>query len=330
QLRSELRRKSGDNAGAKSDEDVILQANIKRFSQSNSKQDSSEKTRKKSDKNLKNYRKLMVDDEQEDNKYESAYRGKIQDKKVKVQLEKMFVLSYYQKIEEIKRQVNYYRAIDELNQTAKLPNRLLITNRERALGDKEIKEQFIAIEETSARIADNPTTMLYFRRSMNYYLVQDFENAIADLTKLLVQNDTFFPAYFQRALIRYKQLEYKKANRQPSLEGQLEVANTSAVDYEIVRNDLDKVIELAPDFVYAYYNRANLLTLLEDYPAALVDYSKAIELYPNFSEAYYNRGLTYLYTGDKKRAFDDLSKAGELGIALAYNVLKKFAGHDEY
>lgn len=36
------------------------------------------------------------------------------------------------------------------------------------------------------------------------------------------------------------------------------VKEVSAVDYEVVRKDLDKVITLAPDFVYAYYNRANV------------------------------------------------------------------------
>ena len=39
----------------------------------------------------------------------------------------------------------------------------------------------------------------------------------------------------------------------------------TAVDYEVVRKDLDKVINLAPDFVYAYYNRANVSAMLKDY-----------------------------------------------------------------
>lgn len=59
----------------------------------------------------------------------------------------------------------------------------------------------------------------------------------------------------------------------------------------VVRKDLDKVIELAPDFVYAYYNRANIAAMLKDYRAAIVDYDKAIQLNPEFADAYYNRGL---------------------------------------
>ena len=54
-------------------------------------------------------------------------------------------------------------------------------------------------------------------------------------------------------------------------------AEVTAMDYDIVKNDLDHVIQLAPDFVYGYYNRGNVLSLLKDYRAALGQYhDKAI------------------------------------------------------
>ena len=96
-------------------------------------------------------------------------------------------------------------------------------------------------------------------------------------------------------------------------------------DYELVKNDLDQVIKLAPDFAYAYYNRANLFAMLGDYHAAIVDYNKVLELDANFADAYYNRGLTYIYLGNNKQGIADLSKAGELGIFSAYNVIKRFS-----
>ena len=98
----------------------------------------------------------------------------------------------------------------------------------------------------------------------------------------------------------------------------------SAVDYDIVKKDLDQVIQLAPDFVYAYFNRGNVMSSLKDYRGALADYDKAIELSPAFAEAYYNRGLTHIYLGNNKQGIKDLSKAGELGIVAAYNVIKRF------
>ena len=87
---------------------------------------------------------------------------------------------------------------------------------------------------------------------------------------------------------------------------------------------MDHVIQLAPDFVYGYYNRANVLAMLKDYRAAIADYDKAIELNKEFAEAYFNRGLTHIFLGNNKNGIADLSKAGELGIVSAYNILKRF------
>ncbi len=83
-----------------------------------------------------------------------------------------------------------------------------------------------------------------------------------------------------RALIRCKQLEYQKAEQaaEADMPSGAAVKEVSAVDYEVVRKDLDKVITLAPDFVYAYYNRANVAAMLKDYRAAIVDYDKAIQI----------------------------------------------------
>ena len=97
----------------------------------------------------------------------------------------------------------------------------------------------------------------------------------------------------------------------------------------MVRKDLDKVITLAPDFVYAYYNRANVAAMLKDYRAAIVDYDKAIQLAPDFADAYFNRGLTHIFLGNNKAGISDLSKAGELGVVSAYNVIKRFTEQAE-
>ena len=84
------------------------------------------------------------------------------------------------------------------------------------------------------------------------------------------------------------------------------------------------VIELVPDFAFAYYNRGNIYSQLSDYRAAIADYDKALSLNPNFAEAYYNRGLTLIFLGNNKQGITDLSKAGELGLFSAYNIIKRF------
>ena len=96
-------------------------------------------------------------------------------------------------------------------------------------------------------------------------------------------------------------------------------------DYQLILADLNKAIDLAPDFAYTYYNRGNIFSSLKDYHAAIASYNESIALEPNLAEAYYNRGLTYIYLGENTRGIADLSKAGELGIYSAYNLIKRFA-----
>ena len=96
------------------------------------------------------------------------------------------------------------------------------------------------------------------------------------------------------------------------------------LDYRLVKADLDRVVEMKPDFAYAYFNRANVLAKLNDFKSAIVDYSKAVELNDRFAEAYFNRGLAKIYTGNTEGGVSDLSKAGELGMFQAYNIIKRF------
>jgi tetratricopeptide (TPR) repeat protein len=95
------------------------------------------------------------------------------------------------------------------------------------------------------------------------------------------------------------------------------------MDNDLIMHDLDKVIELSPTFVYAYYNRAWVSSNLGHLEAAVADLDRAIELYPNFAEAYYNRGLIRLRQGLTQAGIADLSKAGELGLTEAYSVLRR-------
>ena len=343
--RSEARRKIGDKKGAEQDEFKVMKAQIdkqngvtnKDVAQNKDKADGSgdedgEKTRKKSDKNMNNYRKIVIaDDSEAEQRYTSDYRGRVQDKNVNITLEPMFALTYYEKMSDVKRSVNFHKYIEDLNHTGILSKRLRITNMEAPLTEEQVKFHFALIDtHTSAIVADEKSAPKRFARAIDFYLVQDFSSAVADLTQTILLDGDFFPAYFMRALIRCKQLEYQKAEQaaETDIPGDKRKEIT-AVDYEVVRKDLDKVINLAPDFVYAYYNRANVSAMLKDYRAAIADYDKAIELNPDFADAYFNRGLTHIFLGNNKLGISDLSKAGELGIVSAYNVIKRFTDQTE-
>ena len=197
---------------------------------------------------------------------------------------------------------------------------------EAPLTEEQVRFHFALIDSHTSDIVNNAQdAKVRFLRGLDFYLVQDFDSSIEDFTQSILLDDKFFPSYFMRALVRYKQLDYRKAEAASDADlADSKVHEVTALDYEIVRKDLDRVVELAPDFVYGYYNRGNVLSMLKDYRAALVDYDKAISLNADFAEAYYNRGLTHIFLGNNKQGIADLSKAGELGIVSAYNVIKRF------
>ena len=343
--RAEARKKIGDRKGAEQDEFKLLKAQLDKQNgvtnkdvaqnqnpDQDSEGDDKDRTRKKSDKNMNNYRKIVIaDDSEAEQRYTSDYRGRVQDKNVNIVPQPMFVLTYYEKHDDVKRQVNYYKFIETLNNQKVLPGRLIITNEEAPLTEEQATKHFASIDEQTAAIVADPNDVnKRFARSLDFYLVQDFASAIEDLNQAIIIEDHFFPVYFNRALIRYKQLEYQKMEKEYDLKaGPGEKSAVKAADYEMVKRDLDKVIELAPDFVYAYYNRGNVLSILKDYRAAIVDYDRAIQLDPKFADAYFNRGLTHIFLGNNRQGIQDLSKAGELGLFSAYNIIKRFTERKE-
>ncbi|VBB43409.1 Tetratricopeptide TPR_1 repeat-containing protein [uncultured Paludibacter sp.] len=269
----------------------------------------------------------LSDTKEIENKYGSGLRGNIQNTYVEVTNEKNFVLSYYSKEDEIRRTNTYYPAISQYNSEKRLPLSLKITNNEIALTAELINTHFEEINKLSAKISDEPNNFdLYFARAMEFALVQDFNSAIEDLNKTIQLKNNFSAAYFTRANLRYKLIEYQNNTQTKSEQkstNNLSATDKYKIDFELIMRDYDKTIELNPDFSFAYYNKANVLCTLKDYKSAIKYYTKAIEIDPDFAEAYFNRGLTYLYLNDKNAGSLDVSKAGELGIYKAYNILKR-------
>ena len=95
------------------------------------------------------------------------------------------------------------------------------------------------------------------------------------------------------------------------------------LEYDVILKDYERVLNLDPKFIYAYFNRAEILNIQKDYRGAISDYTEAINLEPQFAEAYFNRGLSRLSVGETTAGLDDLRKAGELGIVESYSIIKR-------
>lgn len=317
--------------------------------------DKGENTREQSDKNINKFNRLVVYDKEQErkSKYQSEVRGRVQDRNVRVDLEPMFVLTYYEKPDPVKKLVYYDKMLEDFNSRQILSRKLRITNEEAALNEDQIAVHFASINDYSLWLASHPEDVnAYFGRALDYMLVQDFAEAIKDFTKAIELDPTFAMAYFNRAVVRYKQLQYSQSQTADlpdditAMSMNLNVGrntpkagaaadpttarvkdNKRAYEHEMIMRDYDKVIQLNSEFVYAYFNRGNLRCTQRDFRAAIVDYTDAIERDPEFAEAYFNRGLARLSQGDASRGIADLSKAGELGIINAYSIIKRMTSN---
>jgi Trypsin-like peptidase domain/TPR repeat/Tetratricopeptide repeat len=110
--------------------------------------------------------------------------------------------------------------------------------------------------------------------------------AIQDFTTAINLNPKYAAAYFLRAYT-YAQLQ----------------------DFNKALADIDKAIELVPNYPRSYNNRGLLKFLnLNDVPGALKDFNKAIELEPKNDIAHFNRGvIKYLKLNDISGALADFN-----------------------
>lgn len=332
QRRAAALRKTGDIKGAEADEVWLLKRQMASFTGGKSSPDTTvvkeDKVRKRSDRNVRNYNKMVVADDEHEKQYATVYRGKVQNRNIYLELQPMFAITYYEQPQEVSTSTPYYKPIEDLNKSRFFNRTVLLTNDERALSENEVERHFAGIDEQSKNVTDFPD-MLSFRlaRALDFYLVQDFASSINDLDLAFTLEGDMWIVYFMRATVRYKYLESQHAAENSS-KSEFDVMKNNSlpnIDFHLVKSDLDMVISMMPDFAQAYYNRANVFAKLSDFKSAVVDYDKAIELDENFADAYYNRGLAKVYLGNTQEGIADLSKAGELGIYSAYNAIKRFA-----
>ena len=254
---------------------------------------------------------------EDENKYNSDTRGTVQKRYTDVVNEPNIFLSYYATSSQANalRQTNYSHAsVDAYNHSVQLPAPLRFTTKEVNLTADMVNQHFAQINHLSNLLDQHEEVGLLVARAFEFALVQDYSSAIDDITQAILQDGQLYFAYFCRANWRYKLLEYKRAMGE-AIEG---------ADFELMLRDYDYVIKHLPDFSFAYYNKANMLCIQQDFKAAISYYTRAIQVDSDFAEAYFNRGLTYIYINEIEKGIADLSKAGELGIYQSYNLISRF------
>ena len=341
--RSEAKRKNGDLRGGERDFELAVKMqeeqkkNPQLVAQASEKASDNIKARQESDNNISKYDRLMVADEDLaqvfEPKYESKVRGRVQDRNVMVSLQPIYLLSYYERPNELRLSNVFSDELDRLNEQRALAHLLVITNEEAMLEPTQITEHFASAIDYGKAIDEGRGNALlnYLGRSLDLMLLQDYSEAMQDVEAVIKLSPNFMLAYFQRAALRYKNLEYQRA--EAALNNESSASRTGVVSptlldnvriqYELILQDLTRAIDLSPRFAYAYYNRANIYFALERTDEAIADYNEALRLQSDMADAYFNRGLAYIKKGNVAQGRADISRAGELGIMAAYNLLKR-------
>lgn len=358
-FRAELKKRLGDMTG--SERDYLYARNLEQNNQKKlatkqgreefkqkekTKEKNIEKTREKSSKDINKFNLLVVADkeDQEKSKYASDTRGRVQDRQVKIELEPKFVISYYENPSESKQFVYYSPLLEAANSNPIFQRKLRLTNSEAPLTEVQIDTHFKLIEEFTKTITQNPEVAInYFARGMEYLMVQDFANAAEDFKQTIMLDKKFTLAYFNLAVVLNKEMDLRHSGAEYDTQGSKSssiMTNSSAIasktdplanqsmmqdklDCEQIIKNYSQAIALAPNFEYAYYNRAEIKASLQDYKSAIADYDQVLKIDNELAEAYYNRGLCLLSIQETDKGLDDLRRAGELGIIDAYSIIKR-------
>ena len=151
------------------------------------------------------------------------------------------------------------------------------------------------------------------QRAIAHTEVQNYLDAINDLTAYLQIDSTSTLAYWQRAVCQCRISMYETSK---GMDAKLRIASALS--------DFEKALKKDNKNAYLYYNIGNIYAQNKDYTKAITFYDKALKIDSRLAEAYYNRGLANIYNKKTTIGISDLSKAGELGIYDAYSAIKKF------
>jgi len=133
------------------------------------------------------------------------------------------------------------------------------------------------------------TTAEKFDLAMRKVKENDHHGAIALFNAVLIEDELDANAFCHRG-IAYLNLE----------------------SYDLSMADLNKAVELDPEYGFRYQARAYLKTRLKDHDGALADYQKAVDLDPSDPIAYNNLALAQEQMGWTGRAKENFNKSDNL------------------
>lgn len=127
-----------------------------------------------------------------------------------------------------------------------------------------------------------------------------YEMAIENFSKIIQENPTDMPAYFNRG-----QAYYQKGNIQSAI------------------NDWSQVVNMNPNDAYASYKLGEGFLKHEDYKAAIMNFDQALSLNPQLADAYLGKGIAHYYLGQIEQAKNNFNQVVHISPGILENHLKQ-------
>lgn len=274
-----------------------------------------------------NFQKL-IDINAKDDEVRDVINGRVQDKNVIIELQDVFYVQYASLDSLRSGKVQYYnKHIMDYNQAHNYDPAITLANKQ-VFYPKDFAESYV--RNLSSKIEKEGDIDSYLLRGSFYLNAGEYPKAIDDFSAILEKDPRNLLALFNRAAAQMHMYDYIESidDKTPKVVG-AERQNNRKIDYSRVLADYQKCLEIDPAFVFARFNMANVYAKSEEIDKAITAYTEVIRQDKDIAEAYFNRGLLYIYIGKKALANADLGKAGELGIASAYNIIKRYCKEEE-
>ena len=318
EYRAACYRKLGMTKQAERDEFTVFKARLDKHLYGKQPRLSRQQMRKRSDVDPEKYNQMVVEDTQEmEHEYQSDYRGRVQNRKVNLELQPLFSLSFEPMNDELRASyIAFDRHVEAFNQRSH-SRTIYINNKQTALDEDESEKYFNYIQALSDSIGSLRNFQrimdVVFLRAVAYTSIQNFDEAVNDLTTYLQEDTASVTALWLRAVSQ------SRMNNFMASEG----VNVALKNVNVMA-DFNRALALDPNNAYLLYNRGTLYAQQQEYQKAIEDFTRAIAIDANLAEAYYNRGICAINIKQNEAAVRDLGKAGELGLYTAYSIIKKY------
>ncbi len=222
----------------------------------------------------------------------------------------------------VRHKLGHYRAaLRDLNQVISLKPDLAIAYVNRGAIYGELGEHDKTIQDADKAISLQPDLAeAYFTRAEAHYNLEQYQRALQDLDNAISLKPDWTEAFFDRAMALRRLGRPQEAitdltsaiKLDPKLTEGYCIRGQLVSDPRHAIWNFNRVIELDPNHVSAYANRAICLAKLGKYADALVDCEKSIQLDPTDAHPYYNLACIHSLTGRTAEAFEALSQAIDL------------------